>query len=118
MSQDLTIAPDMVSASPDSAKTFVCLLSAAEKCAKSYDQYLARHKLRTCLAHITLDDILAVSNNDRLARIFWNAAQGLANANHPNRAFEFAVILKMVIPMRWRTAQSTPKSKPVRADFN
>lgn len=112
----LTLPPQTV---PDvSSKNFITLLMTAERCAKSYDQYLARHKLRTCLERFTLDDVLDVSNNPRLARIFWNAANGLANANHPNRAFEFAVILKMVIPMRWRIAQSESSSKSVRADFN
>lgn len=104
--------------STDVMKPFIRLLMKAEICARSYDQYLARQSLSACLKEVSFDDVLAISVDHHLARIFWQAVNGLANADHPNRAFEFAVILKMVIPMRWRKGQSVHPTKRIRADLH
>lgn len=110
--------PGLMSPPSDPMRKFVRLLSMAEKAARSYDQYLARRSLSTCLKEVSLDDVLAVSVDDHMARIFWQAVNGLASANHPNRAFEFACIIKSIIPMRWCKWQSAHQPERIRADLN
>jgi len=99
------------------SRRLVDLINQVEITARSHEEYLARRRLKPFLDKMSLEEVIAASEDARLGRIFYLAALGLAASDNAQDAHKFAVIVTTVIPMRWRKGQKAPAPPQVRADL-